>query len=202
MKTCSRCGETKSKDEFHKRGGGADNLHSACGDCRNIYRKKYYRKNSRRERELARQYRQTYVDEGHKARSHRHYEANKVAYMDRDVRRRQSEREVAGTLTDANIKTLFEMYPNCLKCGSTDNLSIDHIVPISRGGSNYFSNLQVLCRSCNSGKGNHHSTDYRPSGRSEIRTQSAKDATLPIFHSRPTRYLKSAGSGCNRSPSL
>src|SRR4029077_4306219 len=40
----------------------------------------------------------------------------------------------------------------CMKCGSTWNLSVDHIVPRSKGGTNHPFNLQVLCRSCNSKK--------------------------------------------------
>ncbi len=40
----------------------------------------------------------------------------------------------------------------CLKCGATENLTIDHTVAVCRGGGNEFSNLQTLCRSCNSGK--------------------------------------------------
>jgi hypothetical protein len=41
----------------------------------------------------------------------------------------------------------------CVYCKSTDNLSIDHIIPVSQGGNNHISNLQTLCRSCNSMKG-------------------------------------------------
>lgn len=43
----------------------------------------------------------------------------------------------------------------CQSCGSTDDLTIDHkIVPWVDGGSSKDpSNLQVLCRSCNSRKG-------------------------------------------------
>ena len=37
----------------------------------------------------------------------------------------------------------------CAYCGSTDNLQIDHIKPIARGGTNDFDNLQILCKSCN-----------------------------------------------------
>ncbi len=33
------------------------------------------------------------------------------------------------------------------------NMEIDHIVPVQRGGSNDFGNLQLLCRSCNTQKG-------------------------------------------------
>lgn len=41
----------------------------------------------------------------------------------------------------------------CAACGSSDALEIDHIVPISRGGSSERDNLQALCESCNRAKG-------------------------------------------------
>lgn len=41
----------------------------------------------------------------------------------------------------------------CKHCGTTQNLSIDHIVAVINGGKNVLSNLQILCRSCNSKKG-------------------------------------------------
>ena len=43
----------------------------------------------------------------------------------------------------------------CRWCGDRNpiNLTIDHIIPVSRGGGNDPDNLQVLCRSCNSSKG-------------------------------------------------
>ena len=40
----------------------------------------------------------------------------------------------------------------CIDCGSVIDLIIDHIQPVSSGGSNDPSNLQTLCRSCNSVK--------------------------------------------------
>ena len=41
----------------------------------------------------------------------------------------------------------------CRMCGATDNLAVDHIMPFVRGGSNELTNLQILCRACNSAKG-------------------------------------------------
>jgi 5-methylcytosine-specific restriction endonuclease McrA len=41
----------------------------------------------------------------------------------------------------------------CRRCGSQDDLSIDHIVSLVDGGTNRFRNLQTLCRACNVEKG-------------------------------------------------
>ena len=41
----------------------------------------------------------------------------------------------------------------CRSCGAAEGLTIDHIVPRSRGGLNGMENLQTLCRPCNSRKG-------------------------------------------------
>lgn len=41
----------------------------------------------------------------------------------------------------------------CLECGSTRDLSLDHIYPHSLGGADSMDNLQTLCKSCNSSKG-------------------------------------------------
>lgn len=41
----------------------------------------------------------------------------------------------------------------CAKCESKENICIDHIKPIAKGGGNQIENLQFLCRTCNSKKG-------------------------------------------------
>ena len=42
----------------------------------------------------------------------------------------------------------------CRYCHSTENLTLDHKVPLSKGGKNEKSNLQCLCEECNSMKSN------------------------------------------------
>lgn len=37
----------------------------------------------------------------------------------------------------------------CAHCGSRDKLEYDHIVPVSRGGSNTSRNIELLCEACN-----------------------------------------------------
>lgn len=38
-------------------------------------------------------------------------------------------------------------------CGSKENLTLDHVVSIARGGPHTEDNLVVACASCNSSKG-------------------------------------------------
>lgn len=42
----------------------------------------------------------------------------------------------------------------CVYCGSTKNLTLDHILPKSRGGSNSWTNLVTSCQKCNLKKAN------------------------------------------------
>jgi hypothetical protein len=41
----------------------------------------------------------------------------------------------------------------CVKCGGTERIEFDHIVPVARGGSNTERNIQLLCETCNRAKG-------------------------------------------------
>lgn len=41
----------------------------------------------------------------------------------------------------------------CVDCGSQERLEYDHVIPLSRGGSNTARNLQLLCQDCNRNKG-------------------------------------------------
>ncbi len=41
----------------------------------------------------------------------------------------------------------------CMYCGATGDLTIDHVVPRSRGGNSSWENLVACCRACNLAKG-------------------------------------------------
>lgn len=48
----------------------------------------------------------------------------------------------------------------CLACGTTEALTIDHVVPLDLGGRHAEDNFQTLCRPCNAKKGA-TAVDYR-----------------------------------------
>ena len=41
----------------------------------------------------------------------------------------------------------------CMYCGSTTNLTLDHVVPRSQGGKDSWTNLTTACQDCNTMKG-------------------------------------------------
>lgn len=42
----------------------------------------------------------------------------------------------------------------CMWCGSTKELTIDHKIPLSKGGEDTYNNCWTLCRKCNQSKSN------------------------------------------------
>lgn len=52
------------------------------------------------------------------------------------------------------MTALAEQYGEvCLNCGVVEDLVIDHIVPLAKGGKSQLDNLQLLCPICNALKG-------------------------------------------------
>lgn len=87
----------------------------------------------------------------------------------RKIERKRAIRRAPGRHTPAEFRALVEAYGGkCLCCGVADGprqsateIVRDHIVPISKGGSNAISNIQPLCRACNTRKRD-GIIDYRP----------------------------------------
>lgn len=67
-----------------------------------------------------------------------------------------------GTYTEAEWTELCARYSYlCLCCKEQKPLTVDHVIPVTKGGRNDVSNLQPLCKECNSRKGQ-KTIDYRP----------------------------------------
>jgi len=92
--------------------------------------------------------------------------ASKPGYAAWKRARRQQRLDGAGTFTISELTELFEVFEN--KCinpdcdGLDDKLSVDHVVPLSKGGGNTIENIQPLCLTCNLRKGT-KVIDYRES---------------------------------------
>ncbi len=68
--------------------------------------------------------------------------------------RRRAHEANAGPVTAAVWSAVLARYQRtCVGCGVGGKLTADHIVPVSRGGLSTEDNLQPLCQSCNSRKG-------------------------------------------------
>jgi len=71
--------------------------------------------------------------------------------------RRNRELGAEGSHTTGDWETLKAQYNwtclHCKKLEPTIKLTQDHIIPLSKGGSDNIENIQPLCKSCNSLKG-------------------------------------------------
>ena len=142
------CGLKKPHSSFGKKKDMRDGLQPYCKDCVNKMSSAY--RSTRREhyRELNKKYR----SEDHGKDLHRVYEQ----------KRRSSS---VGVIPSDYLEILIDLFgsscmnPNCL--GGL-KLTVDHIVPLSKGGLHCISNMQLLCNLCNIQKGNRVIVDYRP----------------------------------------
>lgn len=68
-------------------------------------------------------------------------------------RRRAKEANAMGSFTAREFDLICKKQRGkCAHCKKKRKLEADHIMPISRGGSNFAFNLQGLCRICNAEK--------------------------------------------------
>lgn len=144
QKLCSGCDKVKHKEEFgHRFKGGL------CKKCRSKQEADNYQKNKEIRREKARLYRKSNLE------MVREYARNGFK------RRRAAKLGVISTLTTNEWIEIMKKYNGkCLCCGSSEKISIDHIIPISKGGGHVADNVQPLCISCNSSK-SVKTIDYR-----------------------------------------
>ena len=120
------------------------------------YRKEYYQKNKEKLIKYAQNYRgknKEVILAKNRAwgkTEHGRFVKNE-AHRKRYAREKFSN-EVGNHSQEEWIKLLERFKGKCAYCGSSKKIEVDHIIPISKGGDNKISNIQPLCRSCNSRK--------------------------------------------------
>jgi len=180
VKRCNNCGKIKSLDHFAKNMLGQYGRYSQCKECLRIKQRKRHAENPERQRKRQRQYYAKHPEKvrawSRKARrkyyaTHKEEEAARFRKWQLEnpdkcrayaANRRALKKQADGSFTTEEFDALCEKYANkCLCCGSTNEpLTVDHVIPLSEGGSNDISNIQPLCLSCNSRKQD-KTIDYR-----------------------------------------
>jgi len=82
------------------------------------------------------------------------------------ARRRARLAGAEGHYTAEDIARITEQQKGrCACCRKPRKLTVDHIIPLTKGGSNWPSNIQMLCQPCNSRKHNRDPIEFsRASG--------------------------------------
>ena len=175
MKVCKRCLAEKRLDEYSKH-------RAVCKACRaevNSERLKE-RYHTDPARKVALEEWRKANPERVKAYRRKEYENNRERYAesaaawkkDNPQKRKQISRtykakrkgwEANGYDSEQDWIDLLGRYGNICLCCKRDDVPLtqDHIVPLSKGGTNTIDNIQPLCGPCNSSK-HTKSTDYRP----------------------------------------
>jgi len=84
---------------------------------------------------------------------------NQERYRTQSVRRRARRRALVAAadvrlVTDRDWRRLVNRHGGrCAYCGASEKLTVEHIVPIFRGGRHAIGNLLPVCGRCNSSKG-------------------------------------------------
>lgn len=72
----------------------------------------------------------------------------------REQARRRNALKRGSTIEPVDEAAIYDLYNStCLYCGATDNLTLDHVVPLFGKGPHCEDNLVVACGRCNSSKG-------------------------------------------------
>ncbi len=153
--------------------------HQENKEVRSEYQRKHYQEN----KEYYTEYNQKYQQDNKETiakRKRKYRQENKEALAECNRRWRQTsigrekskanntkyraiESGLEGHYTAEQFIELCNLADNeCVCCGGVQKLTVDHIIPITwENSNNFITNIQPLCKPCNSSKGNHHATDYR-----------------------------------------
>lgn len=151
LKKCKYCGKVKPIEEY--RMVGKHRRIEYCPDCEAIAKKekaKYDKKYLEENKEKKKEYYQQWKEQGGS-------EIRRINEQQREARKRS----LKNTLTLEDWHDCLEYFDNrCAYCGcKSEQLSQDHVIPLSKGGEYVRENIVPACKSCNSSK-NNRDLDY------------------------------------------
>jgi 5-methylcytosine-specific restriction endonuclease McrA len=159
VKVCKKCGINKELKEFYKHKLTLDGYRGECKICVKLHNKNYHIQNKiQSNRRNIKYYYNNKEDSIARVKKYR--QEKPASSRNYDMRRRALMRNSKTfTVTNKEIEKLYSM--PCIYCGSKENITIDHIIPITRGGMHVIGNLAPACSHCNSSKNNRTITDWR-----------------------------------------
>lgn len=177
VKRCTQCDQEKPLTDFHKTPNTLDGRRPICNACACDYQHEHRHDPRYADKVRTSDHRKyhslppTEKKRRNQAVHSRHQERyrNDSQYRDHECartthktnRRRLKKTANGGSHTLQEWRELCARYNHrCLCCGQDRPLTRDHVIPVDCGGTDDITNIQPLCRPCNSAKGN-RTIDYR-----------------------------------------